>query len=187
MVSLCKITWLKDWVTSLTGAHQGKLSTCQIWWPKISGIVDIMAFICYKTLQDHVIKALNDFITFASFIVSQHPTMCGDHTHCCSGEIMVVVSHVILQDHAMKRYCDFMGRSPSRKVTILQSLAAIGTLVVKLQWFKFLTWSIKTTWSERQVILCLEHLIEILPSFKLGSHGDIMFLVVERFIPYAVC
>ena len=60
-------------------------------------------------------------------------------------EIMVVVSHVILQDHVMKRLSDFMGSCPSRQVSILQSLVTIGTLVVELKWFKFLTWSSKTT------------------------------------------
>ena len=34
---------------------------------------------------------------------------------------MVLVCHVIFQDHVMKASCDFMGRSLSRQVTILQS------------------------------------------------------------------
>ena len=45
---------------------------------------------------------------------------------------MILVCHVILQDHVIERSCDFMDRSPSRKVTILPSLVAIGTLVVEM-------------------------------------------------------
>ena len=45
---------------------------------------------------------------------------------------MALVWHVILQDHMMKRSCDFMGRRPLMQVTILQKLVAITTLVVEL-------------------------------------------------------
>ena len=43
---------------------------------------------------------------------------------------MVLVSHVISQDHVVKGSCDFMGRSPSKKVTFLPSFVVTGTLVV---------------------------------------------------------
>ena len=45
---------------------------------------------------------------------------------------MVLVCHMVLQDPMMKRLCEFMSRSPSRQVTILQSLVVIATLAVKL-------------------------------------------------------
>ena len=42
---------------------------------------------------------------------------------------MILVFHVISKDHVIKVSCDFMGKSLSRKVTILQSLVPIGTLL----------------------------------------------------------
>ena len=44
---------------------------------------------------------------------------------------MVLIYHVILQDQVIKRSCNFMGKSPSKRITILQSLVVIVTLVVK--------------------------------------------------------
>ena len=38
----------------------------------------------------------------------------GDHRHCVSGYIMILVCHVTSQDHLIKGSCEFMGRSPSR-------------------------------------------------------------------------
>ena len=43
---------------------------------------------------------------------------------------MVLVCHIISQNHLIKVSYDFMGRSPSRQVSILQKLVAIITLVV---------------------------------------------------------
>ena len=48
---------------------------------------------------------------------------------------MVLVCHVISQDQTIKRLCDFIGRSSSKQVTILQSLVAKATLVVELKSF----------------------------------------------------
>ena len=45
---------------------------------------------------------------------------------------MPLARYVILQDHVIKGSRDFMGGSPSRRATILPSLAAIGTLVVEI-------------------------------------------------------
>ena len=67
-----------------------------------------------------------------SIKVNYHPAAFGGHRYCGSGYMMILVCHVILQDHVIKRSCDFMDRSPSRKVTILPSLVAIGTLVVEM-------------------------------------------------------
>ena len=38
----------------------------------------------------------------------------GGHRHYVSGDIMILGSHVISQDHRIKGSCDFMGRGPSR-------------------------------------------------------------------------
>ena len=42
------------------------------------------------------------------------PAKFGGHRQCSSGDIIVLVFHVISQDHAIKGSCDFMGRSQSR-------------------------------------------------------------------------
>ena len=43
-----------------------------------------------------------------------HPTNFGDHRHCGSEKIIVLVCHVIPQDHVIKESCDFMERGLSR-------------------------------------------------------------------------
>ena len=45
---------------------------------------------------------------------------------------MILVCHVILQDHVIKGSYDFIGRSPLRLVKILPGLVAIGTLIVEI-------------------------------------------------------
>ena len=64
--------------------------------------------------------------------VSYHPAMFGGHRHCGSGNIMILVCQVISQYNVIKGSCDLIGRSPSRLVTILPSLVAIGTMVVEI-------------------------------------------------------
>ena len=64
--------------------------------------------------------------------VSHHlHKFCG-HRYCGSGEIMVLVCHVILEEHVIKGWSNIMGRGKSRQVTSLPSLVAIGTVVVKI-------------------------------------------------------
>ena len=41
-------------------------------------------------------------------IVSRHPGMFGCYRHYGSRDKMVLVCHVILEDHVIKGYCDFM-------------------------------------------------------------------------------
>ena len=48
------------------------------------------------------------------------------------GDIKVFVSHMNLQDYVIKALNDYMVKSPSRYVTILPSLVAIGAVVVKI-------------------------------------------------------
>ena len=64
--------------------------------------------------------------------VSQHPAKFGDHRHSGSGDIMVLICHVISQGHVMNWSYELKGRNPSRKATLLQSSVAIATLVVVL-------------------------------------------------------
>ena len=45
---------------------------------------------------------------------------------------MVLVCHGISQDDLIQRSCDFLGKRPSKQVTILQNLVAIATLVMEL-------------------------------------------------------
>ena len=43
-----------------------------------------------------------------------HYAKTGSHRHLDSGDIAVLFSHVISEDHVIKGSCDFMGISPSR-------------------------------------------------------------------------
>ena len=64
--------------------------------------------------------------------MSHHPTKFGSHSHCGCGNIMVLVCHVISQSHVMKRSRYYMGRYPSKPVTILQNVVTMATLAVDL-------------------------------------------------------
>ena len=69
-----------------------------------------MVFVFQATSQDmtkvssNMGSTLKRLVTFLQF---------GGHRHCGSRDIIVLVSHVIAQNHAIKRPCDFMCRSPS--------------------------------------------------------------------------
>ena len=63
------------------------------------------------TLQEHVIKGLCEFIKGNSSLYIPTLPKFGSHKHCGSGYIMILVCHVILQDHVVMWSCDFMGRS----------------------------------------------------------------------------
>ena len=63
--------------------------------------------------------------------VSHHPAKFGGHRLCGIRDIMVLVCHMISQDHKIKGLCDSMGIILSRCVTILQRMVVIGTLVVE--------------------------------------------------------
>ena len=55
-------------------------------------------------------------------------TSCG-HKHCDSGYILFLISHATSRERMFKGLCEFMGASPSRRVTTLPSLVVIGTVV----------------------------------------------------------
>ena len=44
---------------------------------------------------------------------------------------MILVYHMISQDHMIKESCDFIGRSPARLVTILPRKVAKNAVIVK--------------------------------------------------------
>ena len=59
-------------------------------------------------------------------MASHQVTMLGGHRHCSSGDMMILDCLTISQGDVINVPCDFMGRSPSRLVTILKSLVTIG-------------------------------------------------------------
>ena len=65
-------------------------------------------------------------------MLSPHLAKFGGYGYCSSGDIMVLVCHVILQDYVTNGSGKFTGRNASRKATILQRLVAIGTVVVEI-------------------------------------------------------
>ena len=96
------------------------------------GIRDIMVFICQVTLQDQVIKVLNDFMDGSPLrLVNILPGSVG-HRHCGSGYIIVLVCHVISQDHVIKGSCDLITSSSSLQITTLSNFGAIGIAVVEI-------------------------------------------------------
>ena len=46
--------------------------------------------------------------------MSHHPAKFSGHRHSGGGDVMVLVCHVISQDHLIKKSSDFMGRTPTR-------------------------------------------------------------------------
>ena len=64
-------------------------------------------------------------------MVSHTLTSFGGDKHCESGDIMVLLCHVISQD-SVSKLSNSMDRSLSRLVTTLPSLVVIGTVVVKI-------------------------------------------------------
>ena len=67
--------------------------------------------------------------------LNHDPTKFGGHRHCSSGEIIVLVCHVILQGDVIKVSFDFIGRDHQSELTPPPRLVTIATLVVELQWF----------------------------------------------------
>ena len=73
-----------------------------------------MVFVYHVTLQDHVIKALNDFMVRSpSRYVTTLPLFVAISNVVVKIKI-ILVCHVISQDHMIKESCNFMSRSPSR-------------------------------------------------------------------------
>ena len=45
--------------------------------------------------------------------MSYHPAKFVAHSHYGSGAIIILVFHVVAQNHLIKRLCDFIGGTPS--------------------------------------------------------------------------
>ena len=108
-------------------SHQGKLTSCQIDGHVHFNSRHIIVSVCRMTLQDHINKALYDFMVWP-LKTSHHPTKFGSHRFCGNGDIMILVCHSIWQDQVIKRLSDFIGKSSSR----LPSLVGIATMEMEL-------------------------------------------------------
>ena len=64
--------------------------------------------------------------------VSYHPSKFGGHSHSCGRNIMLLVYHVISQDHVMKRLYHFICESSFELVTTLPILVAKDTVIVEV-------------------------------------------------------
>ena len=71
-------------------------------------------------------------IGWEPFKVSHQPGKFGFHRPCGSGDIMVLVWHVILQYQATKGLINFVSANRSRQITILLSLVATDTAMVEI-------------------------------------------------------
>ena len=56
--------------------------------------------------QDHVIEGSCDFVTQWSYPFAKF----GCHRHCGSEDIMILVCHVVSQNHVIKESFDFIGK-----------------------------------------------------------------------------
>ena len=65
-------------------------------------------------------------------MVSHIDAKFGDHRHCGSRDITVLVCCIISQDHVIKKQANVVRRSPLRLVTIAPSLVNIETVVVEV-------------------------------------------------------
>ena len=119
---------------------------------------------------------------------SYYPSKFRSHIHCGRRDIIVLVCHVISQDHARKQPFDFRGRKPSRQVTKLQSLVAIVTLGVKLDFSlprdsaRLLDQKVK--WFYEWEFLLISHLSTKFSNYRHSGSRNI-FLVVEEH--YSTC
>ena len=66
-----------------------------------SGSSDTAAKIFYATLQEHVIKGSGDFMGENSPLYTSALPKIDSHKRCVKGYIIILVCHVILQDHGI--------------------------------------------------------------------------------------
>ena len=83
--------------------------------------------------------------------VRAHQVKFGGHRLSGSGDKMVFVCHMTLQDYVIKVLNDFIIRSPSSFVPILPSLMVTGTVVVKI--FNSLSLSCDPARSRDQMVM----------------------------------
>ena len=102
----CKTTQSKDHVFFWVGAHQSKLSSCHDWWPLALGYWRYNDF----SLSRDFTKPRDRRVMWRYY----HLSKFGGHRHCGSKDIIILFSHLMLQDHVIKSTCEFKGRSLSR-------------------------------------------------------------------------
>ena len=79
-----------------------------------------MIFVCNITLHNYRIEVFRSFSRSGDLLVRSpsryephHPTKFGGHRLCGCRDKIVLVCHVILQNHMIKELCYFVGRNPS--------------------------------------------------------------------------
>lgn len=125
-----KNMWLKDHMMLKVGAPPCMSPTCQVFGHRHCSNRDINL--------SHGLARPRDLWNIGlygkgSLKVRQHLAQFSGHRHHDSKDILVLICHMILQQHTIKSPCKFMDRSPSRYVTISPSLVAISNMVVKIQ------------------------------------------------------
>ena len=68
-----------------------------------------------------------EFMGWSPFKVSHDPAKFSGHNDFGRGDIMILVCHVIFQDHVIKVSCDFINKKQSRYVTILSGFVHSGS------------------------------------------------------------
>ena len=91
---------------------------------------DIMVLVCLVISQDHIIRGSCYFQVGAH--QGYHSAKFLGHRHSVNGVIMVFFCHMTFQYHLITVLNDVMIRSPLRYVSILPSLVAIDTVVLKI-------------------------------------------------------
>ena len=91
---------------------------------------------------------------------------------------MVLVCHVISQDHMVKGSCDFMGGSPSWYFTTLPSWVAIGIVVMEIQCLLWLKGEIPHALPQiRHYCLSLKHIACHASTCEISGHRHYNVLV----------
>ena len=101
------------------GAYSPSYQLCLVVIGTVGG--NIMVFVCHVTLQDHVIKVLNDIMVRSP---SRYATILINfvgHKHCGSKDIHLVC-HMICQKHMIKGPGEFM-----------------VAIIIGILWFSFIT------------------------------------------------
>ena len=115
-----RVIWLYWW-KPVTVSHP--LAMFVDHWSSKSG--DITYLICHVTSHDHVKGYLNLWVG-----AHHHLATFSGQRHYGSVDIVFLIFLVIQQDRGIRGSCDFIERSPLKKVTTLPILVAIGIVVI---------------------------------------------------------
>ena len=117
---------MKDHLTLWVGVSQDKSDAHRHY---SSGSITL---ICHVISQYLVTQEPCYFAGRIPLKICHHPAKFDGHRTCGSGDIVVLVYHMISQDQVIKGSCDFMGGSRSWYVTILSRFVAVGFVVVEI-------------------------------------------------------